>query len=176
MNTTRRLVTSFLAALGTPFGVNAQVGRDLRLMFLATSAATLGVKPTVEYPRVIGVAMDWPIGEQTATIVSLFDGTASLYTTSTFGIIGGVGHASVRTAAQRFVKAADKHFADASPTSSHPYPGKNKVRFNLVTFDGVRAIETDAQPVYSGSGKYSALFGEGQSVLTELRKVTEQKR
>lgn len=151
------------------------MGRELRAMFLSTKADSLGIKPNTEYPRVFGVAMDWPIGEHIATLVSLSDGSASLYTTSTFGIIGGAGHASVRSAAQRFVKASDRYFSNTTATTAHSYPGKEKVRFYLLTFDGLRTVETEAAPIYSGSGKFSPLFGEGQSVLTELRKVTENR-
>jgi hypothetical protein len=182
MNSMRRLLLGALAVLASPFKAQAQsgtkapdqMGRELRAMFLSTKAESLGIKPNTEYPRVIGVAMDWSIGEHIATLVSLSDGTASLYTTSTFGIIGGAGHTSVRTAAQRFVKASDRYLSDTTATTSHPYPRKDKIRFYLITFGGLRTVETEAASVYSGSGKFSQLFGEGQAVLTELRKVTEK--
>jgi hypothetical protein len=179
----RRLLMGALAALVSPFKAQAQpgasppdqMGRELRTMFLSTKPELLSIKPNIEYPRVFGVAMDWPIGEHIATLVSLSDGTASLYTTSTFGIIGGAGHASVKSAAQRFVKASDHYFSDTAVTTAHPYPGKERVRFFLLAFDGLRTVETEAAPIYSGSGKYSSLFGDGQAVLTELRKVTERR-
>ncbi|MGH7302126.1 MAG: hypothetical protein ACRELZ_02470 [Candidatus Rokuibacteriota bacterium] len=154
----------------------AQAMRDLRFSFLSSSATALGFKPTKEYPRVFGVAMDWPVGDTTATIVSTQDGSASLYTTATFGIIGGAGHESVRVAAQRFVAAADSYHNQAVPTGTYPYPAKGKVRFYLRSFQDVRVIETDAASVQSSSGPYSPFFRAGQAVLTELRKVVEAKR
>ena len=150
--------------------------RDLRLTFLSTSAMSLGLSPTKEFPRVFRVAMDWPVGDDTATIISALDGSASLYTTSTLGIIGGDAHAAVRAAAQRFVTAAESHHDAATPTQSYPYPGKGKVRFYLRTFQDVRVIETDAASAYSATGAYSGLFRAGQAVMTELRKVVEAKR
>jgi len=45
---------------------------------------------------VVAVLMDWPLGEHTATVLASAGGDASLYTTSTFGLLGGIGHASVR--------------------------------------------------------------------------------
>ena len=133
---------------------SAQAMRDLRITFLSASAASLGFKPTKAYPRVSRVVMDWPIDDTTATIVSALDGSASLYTTATFGIIGGSGHESVR----------------------FPYPAKGKIRFYFGTFQDVRVIETDAASAYSPSGRYSSLFRTGQAVLTELRKVVEARR
>ena len=70
-------------------------------MMLTTSPQEIGVKPTKEFRRVYGILMDWPIGEQIATVFSSSTGAASLYTTSTFGIIGGEGHETVRAAARR---------------------------------------------------------------------------
>jgi hypothetical protein len=155
---------------------SAQAMRDLRITFLSASAASLGFKPTKAYPRVFGVVMDWPIDDTTATIVSALDGSASLYTTGTFGIIGGSGHESVRVAAQRFVRTAEAHHDEASRTGAYPYPAKGKVRFYFRTFQDVRVIETDAASAYSPSGRYSGLFHAGQAVLTELRKVVEARR
>jgi len=155
---------------------SAQAMRDLRITFLSASAASLGFKPTKAYPRVSRVVMDWPIDDTTATIVSALDGSASLYTTGTFGIIGGSGHESVRMAAQRFVRTAEAHHDEALRTRAYPYPAKGKVRFYFRTFQDVRVIETDAASAYSPSGRYSGLFRAGQAVLTELRKVVEARR
>jgi len=155
---------------------SARAMRDLRVSFLSSPAASHGFKPTKEYPRVFGVVMDWPIDDTTATIVSALNGSASLYTTATFGIIGGAGHESVRLAAQRFVRMAEAHHDQAVRTAAYPYPAKGKVRFYLRTFQDVRVIETDTASAYSPSGPYSGLFRAGQAVLTELRRVVEAKR
>ncbi|HEY5959114.1 MAG TPA: hypothetical protein VIV60_21300, partial [Polyangiaceae bacterium] len=143
---------------------------------LTTSPQQFGVKPTKEFPHVYGVLMDWPIGEQTATVFSSSTGAASLYTTATFGIIGGEGHETVRSAAQAFVHASERYLVDAHPTTEYPYPDADRVRFYLITFDGVRVIDTDLTSVTNSTGKYADLFGLGQSVLTRLREVTEKPR
>ncbi|PYM92772.1 MAG: hypothetical protein DME04_14480 [Candidatus Rokuibacteriota bacterium] len=183
MCATRLLVVTTLllgvasgAALAQTAKNSAQAMRDLRFAFLSSPASSLGFEPTKEYPRVFGVAMDWPIGEHTATIVTARDGSASLYTTATFGIIGAsAAHDSVRAAALRFVKAAESHHDEAAPTNDYAYPSKGKVRFYLRTFDGARVIESESASVYSNSGRYAQLFRAGQAVVTELRKVAEQK-
>ncbi len=151
-------------------------GRDLRTKFLGTSAASLGLKPTPEFPRVFGVAMDWAIGEQTATIAALCDGSASLYTTSTFGIIGGGGREAVRVAAWNLVQSADAFYDDGVPATEFEYPPADSVYFFLRTYEGVRALSADVAAIQSGASPYTGLFAAGQAVLTELRKVTEQRR
>jgi len=155
---------------------SADMGRELRRMMLTTSPEETGVKPTKEFPHVYGMLMDWPIGEQIATVFSSSTGAASLYTTSTFGIIGGEGHETVRAAARAFVGASDRYVADALPTTEFPYPGADRVRFYLLTFDGVRVIDTDMASITNGTSKYAELFGLGQAVLTKLRQVTERRQ
>lgn len=154
----------------------ADAGRTLRRMMLTTPPAKLGVKPTKEFPRIYGILLDWPIDEITATIFSTATGTASLYTTSTFGIIGGEGHEAVRTAALNFVHTADRFFDTATPTTEYPYPTANRVRFYLLTFEGVRVIDTDLASINKRTSRYSELFGLGQAVLTELRRISETRQ
>jgi len=154
----------------------ADAGKELRRMMLTMSPKDAGITPTKESPRVYAILMDWPIDDLTATVFSASSGAASLYTTSTFGIIGGEGHKSVRTAAKRLVRAADRYYDAAAPTTEYPYPRPDRVRFYLLTFQGVRFIETDFASVANGTGKYAELFRLGQEVLTELRIVTEKKR
>lgn len=117
--------------------------RALRMQTLTTPASELGVEKSFEFPSVYGVLLEFAIGEDTATIVSLSDGNASLYTTSTFGVVGGFAHDNVRTAAIAFVKAAGEICDDAKPTTDYPYPNSNRVHFYLLTHSGVCVIDTD---------------------------------
>ena len=143
-------------------------------MMLTMSPKEVDISPSAEFPRVYGILMDWPLDDVTATVFSASDGAASLYTTSTFGIIGGQNHESVRTAAKKFVKAADPFYDTATPTTEYPYPASDRVRFYLLTFDGVRVIDTDLAAINNRTSKYAKLFGLGQDVLTELRQVPEK--
>ena len=146
------------------------------MMMLSTSAKDVGLQPTKSLPNVYGVLMDWPLGAQIITVVSLSDGTASIYTTSTFGVIGGIGHESVRAAAMRFVSAAEKHHDSAAPTKDYPYPHPGRVRFYLTCFDGVRVIEADEAALKTGKDPCSDLWAEGQHVITELRLISQQQK
>jgi hypothetical protein len=153
------------------------IGRELRLMMLTTRPSKTGEKPTPEFPRIYGVLMDWPIGnQQIATVLSTSQGTASLYTTSTFGIIGGEGHEAVRNAAKEFVRAADRFFDSSTLTTEHPYPASDRVRFSFLTFGGVRVIDTELAAINQRTSQFTELFALGQNVLTQLRLATEERR
>ena len=157
-----------------PAGANAR--RELRANILASRAGDLGIKESSDCRRVWGVVVDWPVGDQIATVVALCDGNASLYTTSTFGVLGGVGHSDVRRAAVALVRDADRFHADGKATTDRSYPSAGRIRFHLLAFDGVRVVEDDQKSIEAGKNRYSALFGRAQDVLTELCKVTESRK
>ncbi len=154
----------------------ADAGKELRLMMLATQAKEVGIQPSKRFPRVYGVMMDWPLGAQTVTVVSMCDGTASIYTTSTFGVIGGIGHESVRTAATNFVTTAERHYDSATPTKDYPYPQPGHVRFYLMCYEGVRVIDADEAEVKTAQSDFSDLWIAAQNVMTELRLITQQQK
>jgi len=148
-------------------------GRDLRKVFPTTPPEEFDIQPSEDYQRVCGIAMDWPIGENVATVISPSDGSASVYTTGTFGIIGGIGVESVRTGAKKFVKEADRRYADSVATHDLSYPSPDHVRLFLVMFHGVRLIETDLRSLQEGRGKYATLFNLAQDAISQLRMSSE---
>lgn len=168
----RQAITVVAATLGlsAAAGSASQVqptdaGRELRRMFMGKTARDLGVAPTPEFPKVFAVAMDWPLDDQIVTVVAIADGHASLYTTSTFGIIGGQNRPSE---ARKFVAEAQSHYDRATPTTTFPYPSKTAVRFYLLGYDGVRFVEGALDPIWNNAAPLSPLFGAAQDVVTAL--------
>jgi hypothetical protein len=100
----------------------AEMMRELRTKILTASASEMGLKPTQGHPRVHTALMDWPLETNIISVYGSCTGDASIYTTFTFGVIGGIGHETVRNAAHQFVKIAETHYDDAVPTKDFPYP------------------------------------------------------
>jgi hypothetical protein len=92
----------------------------LRDRVLTAPPQELGFVADAEFPDVYGVPVDWPIGDVVASILALRDGSASLYNTSTFGIIGGGGHALVRAAARSCVRVAADFLAQRPAVTDFP--------------------------------------------------------
>jgi hypothetical protein len=120
--------------------------------------------------------MDWPMEAAIVSVMSSSAGDASIYTTGTFGVMGGIQHDTVRSAAKSFVKLAEKHYDEAAPTQEYPYPEAGRVRFYLICYEGVRAIEADAVSLASGKERDSDLFIEGQRVIKELRLIVQKQK
>lgn len=157
---------------GTASGQDA--GRALRLMVLQTSPNEFGWKPTPERPHVYGVMMDWPVDTVIVSVVSLLDGTTSLYTTGTFGLIGGGVHESVRRASNQFLQLAEACYADAGPTHDFGYPTPDRMRFYLLCYDGLRMIEDTQEAFRRGRDQRAAIAAAAQEVVSALRELQER--
>jgi hypothetical protein len=150
-------------------------GKALRIMALNTSPKDLGFFPDQDYPKVYGILMDWRVGEETASILAMRDGTASLYTTSTFGVLGGRKHEKVRRAAEQCTKIANQFLDRSTPTVNFAYPKEGEVFFYLLTYEEVRVCIGYEKAINQGNDQTRPLFAAAQNVLTELRLVTEQR-
>lgn len=122
--------------------------------------------------EVVAVVMDWPLGDQTVSVLSSSGGDASLYTTGTFGIIGGIGHERVRKAAVAFVARAQDFLTLTKPAAEFPYPDSQTLRFYMVTAAGVRSVSFPMRDTEIADSPARALYAAGQDVVTELRLIT----
>jgi hypothetical protein len=151
-----------------------ELGAELRMMALCTPYEDLELEPSEEYPKVYGVVMDWPIKNEVVSLFSLSDGSASIYSTTGFGVIGGYYHTFVRRAAEGFVKNAGQFYDDAQGVKEYPLPDAEHVRFYLLCYDGVRMIEADSDSLENEEYEYSPFWNDAQKVMTELRLIVDQ--
>jgi len=149
-------------------------GVCMRWMALTTPASSIGFSPDAEFPKVYGVLTDWNIDEITVTIMSMRDGMVSLYTTSTFAVIGGQGHVRVREATARYVKLSEQYLAFSKIVTPFFCPESAQVFYYFMTYNGVRLFVGDEMTIKRGSDPTKPLFEAAEHVLTELRLITEK--
>jgi hypothetical protein len=152
----------------------AEMMREMRIKILTTQPSQMGLKPSKDYPRVFLALMDWPLGTNVISVYGSCTGDSSIYTTATFGVMGGIGHEPVRRASYEFVRVAETHCDDAISTEDFPYPKPGRIYFYLVCYDGVRKIELDEESLKNGSSKYSDLGAAAQKLITELRQIVQR--
>lgn len=153
---------------------STDIGKELRLMALNTTAEALKLKPDKKYPFVFGVVMDWKVGNGVASIVGLRDGTASLYTTTGFGIIGSGGHESASRLAKEYVQLAQPLYYESKEIATYDYPSVGKVYFYFLTYGGVRLYIGDEEAITKKIDLSSSLFSAAQNLLTEMRMMTNK--
>lgn len=148
--------------------------RKLREQVLQVSASQLGLQIAPEEPY--GVLMETGYPKAAVTLLSLGEGTTSLYFSNGGGIIGGIGHASVRAASQKFISIAGQYSKDMKPTKEYPLPEIGQVRFYVLTPSGVRTYQAQEDDLGYKRDQFWPLFYSGQEVLTELRLTTEARK
>jgi len=151
----------------------ADLMREMRLKILNASPSDFGLTQTEEFPHVWGLVMDWPLPAGIMTLVCFTTGDASIYTTTSFGLLGGIAHESVRTAAKNAIKVAQQYYKDATQTKEYPYPANNQVHFYLVCYDEIRMIVADLEAVSRTGDKSSGLYTAAQGVITRLRLIAQ---
>jgi len=119
--------------------------------------------------------METGFPEGTATLVSMSDGSASLYCSGGGGVIGGIGHETVRRAATAFVGLAGHHQSNMTATKTFPLPRAGRTIFYVLTDSGVFSAEADENDLGEQRHALSPLFYAGQDVITQLRLTSDKK-
>jgi hypothetical protein len=151
----------------------AEVMRAMRLKVLNAEPSDFGQIQAPEFPHVWGLVMDWPLPAGIMSLVCFTTGDASIYTTTSFGLLGGIAHESVRAAAKNCIKVAQQYYEDATPTKEYPYPTNNRIYFYLVCYNEIRMIDANLEAVSRAGDKSSGLYMAAQRVVTELRLIAQ---
>jgi hypothetical protein len=111
-------------------------GPELRNMLLTLDPVEAGLAPTEALPRVWGAVMDIGADRGWASLVTLADGTTSLYTSGGGGVIGGGAHEPVVEASGRLLHLIEAHLDLFEPTDDLDPPGPEQTRFLVMTYEG----------------------------------------
>jgi hypothetical protein len=148
---------------------------DLRGQILHADPTTLGFSLNLDRP-VWGAVMDMAFPDGAASLVSLEDGTTSLYTSTGGGVIGGGAHQSVVEATHAFLEVVGEHVSQFAPTDSDELPGPGLVRFHALGFDARRFADAPESDLQTRAHALWPLYYAGHQVITALRFATEGDR
>lgn len=153
-----------------------EVFSGLRGQILGLDPATVGLHPTADLPRVWGALLETGYDNGTATLVSLADGTTSLYTSTGFGIIGGGAHKPVVEATLVFLRTVEQALDAFVADDDASVPAVGAVAMRALTFDGRRVVRAAEDGLGHGRHPQSAIFHAGHAVITQLRLIDEARR
>lgn len=151
-----------------------EVYNGLRNKILNIKPGEAGFEPSKEVPEIWGVLMETGYPEAIVTLVSLADGTTSLYFSNGGGMIGGGRIATVAEASKSFVIAAEDYYQKMTLTESFPSPAIGRVKFYVLTYSGIYTIDIDENELGNKKHEFSPFFYYGQEVITQFRLVQEQ--
>jgi hypothetical protein len=159
-----------------PAAEPAEIYANLRNRIFKLNPKEVGILQTRETPNVWGILMETGYPEAVVTLVSLADGTTSLYFSNGGGMIGGGTHATLARSAKAFVATAEKYFQQMDLTKAFPLPTVGRVRFYVLTFSGALTLDVDENELGDGRHALSPLFYSGQDVIAQFRAIQEQKK
>jgi hypothetical protein len=150
-----------------------QVAEGLRAQILDLDPAEVGLDRFAATRRVWGALLETGYPKATATLVSLADGTTSLYLSTGGGIIGGGGHDRVAAATQSFLAAVEDHLGQLSPDPDSAVPAVGRVIIRAMTYQGRYRAEAAEDDLGDGRHPLSPVFYAAHDVLTELRMIDQ---
>lgn len=139
-------------------------------MALAVNPAELGLEGSAS--EVWGFVMDTATSpDQWHCLVVFADGTASLYTSAAFGVIGAGSHPGVRAAGEALMTSAGEYLDAFSPSGDIAIPPSGQVTMRTLTFAGPRVVTADEQDLGHGRHSASPVFHAAHAVIAQIRQV-----
>jgi len=121
-----------------------------------------------------GLIMEWDITDAVISVVTFQTGDASLYISTGQIFIGGVAHENIKNSALAFINSGQEYLSLAKPTTETPLPDKGCVRFYFLTNKGKFYIQDTVENIENSKSNLTKLFGLGNNVITEYRKITDR--
>jgi hypothetical protein len=159
----------------------ADVYLKLREQALGFGSEEIRSPPPVPGGRVLGVVMDLGYDTAVASVVSLADGTTSMYVSSGAVVLGAGESEQAAAATRQFVEAAEATLSAkaASGLATGPadgLPAEGRVRFNVLTTEAPLSVEAAEDELRSGALPLTPLYLAGQNVIGEIRRVDEARQ
>ena len=151
----------------------ADVYKGLRGQVLELDPAKIGLSASLSN-RVWGLLMETGYPEAVVTLVTIADGTVSLYFSNGGGIIGVGQHDGPRNALNDLLSKAPQFLPQAKPTKDFPLPNVGHTRFYFMTFDGVFTADAIENDLGNNRTPLSPLFHKAQEVITQARIADEK--
>jgi hypothetical protein len=147
----------------------------LRTQVLSLTLKQLGIESKDYKKQVYAILMETSYGDVSVSLLSVTDGTTSLYFSNGGGIIGAGEHAEVKKATLAFISKSEKYLKLAKLTKVFPLPKKGETKFYFMTKKGIYTYSALEDKLGNQKDKLSDLFYAGQNVISEVRKTQENK-
>ena len=148
----------------------ADIYADLRNQVLSLTAEQLDAESPV-----LAVLMETGYPEAVATLVSVADGSSSLYFSNGGGIIGAGEYKQVHDSSIALVAMAGRNLSLLGITESNPLPKKGYTRFYVVTKSGIYSEEVLEDDLGNERHPLSPLFFQGHELISYIRAAEEHR-
>ncbi|MDX1471932.1 MAG: hypothetical protein R3213_10580 [Flavobacteriaceae bacterium] len=143
----------------------------LRSQVLNLTSEEFGVNKQNFPYEVWGLIMETGVKQGSYTLVTLADGTTSIYYSTGGGIIGAGAHESVQEVSKILLSGAN-HFHDAATvTTDYPLPEQGQTNFYFLGYDGVKKYTALESDLGNNKDRLSKLFHAAHMVIARVRET-----
>jgi hypothetical protein len=151
----------------------AEIYLELRDLIIRGDPHVQGWAPSPELPHVWGALVEVGLPEGPATVVSLVDGTTSLYLGNGAATIGAGEAATVADLTRRLLVAVEGALPDLHPVWEFPVPARGEVRVVALTYAGPMGAHAPETDVATGTGPLAAVYAASSAVLDGIRRLDD---
>lgn len=146
--------------------------REQRTAALTANWRKLGFSPTSKNPRVWGILMEIGYPNAVVALHCLLNGSVSFFFGYGKSITGMGANDSVRMKAEEFLLAAETNFKKLNPVKKYPLPEIDRVRFYVMTYDGIYTAQ-DNRNIANDDHELFSLFRSGHEVIAAMRSAQD---
>ncbi|MGD9842279.1 MAG: hypothetical protein AB7F79_12650 [Steroidobacteraceae bacterium] len=139
----------------------------LRAGVLAIQPADMGYQ-LENCPDVLGVMLELCNPEVVVSLVTLLDGSVSVYLSDGDGVIGCGQHPDVRQAARKMMQMASRMSPYCEPVDQYPLPVEQQVRFYLLSKRGVLGAVATRTEMDEGMSELAELYYACHGVISMI--------
>jgi hypothetical protein len=150
-----------------------EVYQGLRGQILDLDPASAGLGQTPARQVLWGALVETGYPRGTATLVTLADGTTSLYLSTGGGMIGGGFHEAVAAATRSFLAELERYLPLLRPDPDAALPAVGRVIIRALTYQGRMSAEAAEDDLGHGRHQLSPAFYAAHRVITEPRLIDE---
>ena len=153
---------------------NDDAANNLREMIFNLDPSEIGFDKNNFNHSVWGMVMETGFENGSFSLVTLADGTTSLYFSTGGGTIGAGEHESVRKAVGNYLSGAQYFYKNASKVEEYPRPFQGEVIFYFFTFEGKFAYSAPEEKLGNEKDELSSLFYAAHEVISAIREIEEK--
>ena len=149
----------------------AEIYQELRDLILRGDPHAHGWAPSIELPNVWGALVEVGLSAGPATLVSLRDGTTSLYLGNGGATIGAGAADAVAEGTRRLLAAIESALTHFHPVWEFPLPEPARVRMVALTFSGPMGAEAGQRELEDDGHPLAAAYAASGAVLADIERV-----
>jgi hypothetical protein len=147
----------------------------LRSMIISIDPQDVGFSQNADLPNVWGVLTEFQVSNTPITIISLADGTTSMYLGNGGGFIGAGEHEEIAALSKEMIALSESYLDKMEPSTDLNLPKQGEVNFHFLTFEGSYTISIKENKLVKKEHDFYPLWYKANDIITQIRLLSSDK-